>query len=105
MMTKERYVELVQRLLNRIERQDEMYDALYKYSILLDPDPSGDTFEEIALCALEDAVDDKDGWTGYFLYERMGKLDEPCVWDKDHNPIDTSSWEKVYELIRGDENG
>ena len=105
MMTKERYVDLATRMANRIERQDEMYDALCKYGILLDPDPRDDTFEEIALCAIEDAVDDKEGWTCYFLYERMGRLDVPCVWDKDHNPIDTSSWEKIYDLIRSEQNG
>lgn len=105
MMTKERYVDLVTRMADMIERQDEMNAALCKYGILLDHDPCDDTFEEIALRAIEDAVDDEEDWTCYFLYERMGKLDVPCVWDEDHNPIDTSSWEKVYDLIRGDSNG
>lgn len=61
-----------------------------------------DTLEAALVDLIREDLHDTDDWIGYFLYERYGSLDGECVFDEDNTPIDTSTWEKVYDMIVSD---
>jgi len=85
--------------------EDEVREFLYHRGVTVDMDHLW-TREDLLVDALEAALDDKNEWIAYFLWERDGKLDgEPCVFERDNTPIDTSDWGKVYDLIAADIRG
>ena len=99
-MTKEQYVKFMNAINEHHKKEDAFYSAMDLFGCSFD----GDIFDEyecMLIVSIEDAMHDTENWTSYFLYERGGDLSKTCVWDKDNVPIDTSSWDKIYDLIQG----
>lgn len=56
---------------------------------------------QIVLDILKDAFNDKYDWIGYCVCEKdfLHSLKPDDVLDRDGNPIDLTSWEKVYDYL------
>lgn len=98
-MTVEKYAKYMKAIVAHHKKEDAFYDAVSLFGCWMDGDIF-DEYETMLVDAIEDSLKDKSGWTSYFLYERHGDLSEVCVWEASGAPIDTSTWEKVYELIQ-----
>lgn len=50
---------------------------------------------------MQELFNDKDDWIDYFIYELdfLHKYEPKSVLDKLSNPIDLSSWDKVYDFL------
>ena len=99
MITKEKYsktIDFILRARETVSKIEELLDALgcraYDFELF-------DEYESTIVNLLDDALEDPSEWTSYFLWERNGDLSKPCVYDADDREIDTSSWEKVYDMI------
>jgi hypothetical protein len=100
MITKEVFVNTMKRIAELNRKMENADDALTK----LCPDFCGlyipESFD-ILSDLLKEVFDDKDGWIDYFMYELdyLRRYEKRSVVDKLSNPIDCSSWEKVYDFL------
>ena len=101
-MEKQQYARYMQAIIAHHKKEDAFYEVMDSFGCRFDSDIF-DEYECMLVESIEDAMHDTENWTSYFLYERSGDLSKPCVWDKNDVPIDTSTWEKVYDLIQGRE--
>lgn len=102
MISKETFVNTMNRLYDLDERMDVADAALKKLS----PDFCGlyitDIFD-IAIGLLEDVMNDKDGWVSYFVYERDWLRDMHLGdVEVNGNPVKIENWADVYDFIVGE---
>ena len=100
MISKEVFVKTMQRLESLERHMDDVDAALHTLS----PDFGGFYIPEataIAMDLLREMFDDEDNLLGYFVYE-LNFLHEykfGYVLDENDNPVDVSTWEKVYDFL------
>lgn len=100
MISKEMFVKIMQRL-ETLERQmDDVDEALHALS----PDCGGFYIPEaisIVMDMLHEMFDDEDDLLGYFVYELNFLHDYQFgyVLDENDNPVDVSTWDKVYDFL------
>ena len=57
-------------------------------------------YETLITDILKEAIEDKDDWIGFFLYEMCCKFSKKTiVWDKDDKPIKLRNMKDLYNLI------
>lgn len=103
MISRELYCELMTDYITYAKKITALNDVLRPLD-----STCGVTFEveDLFVRTIEAALDDKDNWTSYFVYEQHGDLSKECVFEDDgETVIDTSDWGKVYDLILGGNNG
>ncbi len=101
MISKNTFVNIMKRLEALDNKMDKVDIALKELS----PDFGGFYIPEcldIVMAALIEVFQDKDGgWLSYCVYELnfLNNFEMGMVTDKDNNPIDLSTWEKVYDFL------
>lgn len=100
MISKDRFVNIMERLEKLDSKMNRVDSALYDLS----PDFGGFHIPdvlEITLDILRDIFDDQDELIDYFVYELdfLRKFKWGCVRDKNDSPIDLSTWDKIYEFL------
>lgn len=101
MVMREKFVEWMTTWADLIRKERELTDFLHKRGVFVELDGQWDR-DDLLMAVLQDAMHDEYDWIPYFVWERDCNLDGECVKDADGNPIDTSSWSKVYDLIVSD---
>ncbi len=98
MMTKQQYVNLMQRFAALDSAVSELDDVAYR---LFDSGFGAffSEFEALICDAIEAGMEDGESWTCYFAFERDFNLGEDCVEAEDGSVIPTHTWEQVYDLI------
>ena len=98
MITKEQFVNLMQKWQALEEQADEIDDVLHR--------TCGASLGELwwgwsglVSDVIRVAMDDKYDWVAYFAYERDFDLSKDCVYDSDNNALPTHSWEAIYDII------
>lgn len=99
MISKERYRKTIDFILRARETVSKVQDLLDELGIRAYDFELFDEYETALVTLLEAAMEDPEEWTSYFVWERNADLSKPCVYDADDREIDTSSWEKVYDMI------
>lgn len=100
MISKEMFVSIMQRLETLEHQMDDVHDALHALS----PDFGGFYVPEaieIAMDMLREMFDDEDNLLNYFVYELNYLHDYKFgyVLDENDNPVDVSTWDKVYDFL------
>ena len=103
MITREQYIEMMTKYAQYQNDMDELNRTLSRFDSECQ---IGCAIEDMFIQAVEAALDDKDSWTSYFVWERGCELDEPCVSnDGGVTYVDTSDWGQIYDLIMRDRDG
>lgn len=100
MISKEVFVKTMQRLETLERHMDDVDAALH----VLSPDFGGFYIPEataITMDLLREMFDDEDGLLEYFVYELnfLREYQFGYVLDENDNPVDVSTWEKVYDFL------
>lgn len=100
MISKETFVNTMQRLM-ALDHNMSIVDSAMK---VLSPHFGGFYIPEavdIVMEVLKDIFNDKDDWIAYMAYDLdyLKKYRHGCILDKLSNPIDLSTWGKVYDFL------
>ena len=100
MISKEMFVETMKRLETLESQIDDVDAALH----VLSPDAGGFYIPEataITIDLLRDIFDDEADLLGYFVraLNFLHDYEFGCVLDENDNPVDVSTWEKVYDFL------
>ena len=89
--------------MNRLENFDKKVNAVHNALHDIDPHNNFWIFEPLNIIVnfMQELFNDKEGWIDYFIYELdfLHKYEPNSVLDKLSNPIDLSSWDKVYDFL------
>ena len=99
-MDKKTFIFILEQLLDIKKDVDNFNDALNR----LEPDfrnyISFGRYETLVVDTLKSAMNDKDDWIGYFLYERDAKFTRKnIINDKDGKNVPFRNMDDLYELI------
>lgn len=97
MITKNQFIDKINRIMEYRAKIEALDEAIRPFGYVYYGDDA--CLEYVLVDCLELALNDKNHWISYFLYERNGDLSDPCVFDADKKAIDTSSWGAIYDLI------
>jgi hypothetical protein len=99
MINKQQLQEILTELKSIKDAEDNLNKALKVFS----PDFNFLCFsrqEELLLNTLKIAMDDKDDWIGYFLYERDGKFtNKKIISDKNGKNLPLRNYDDLWNLI------
>ena len=105
MISKEKFVEIIERLRNYDDLQKKIQE-LFKDNIdnqEMDFMNAGSIcigHESVVVDLLKNIFDDKYDYIGYYLYEcDYGRETENKIFDNDDKPIDISTPEKLYDYL------
>jgi hypothetical protein len=97
-MKYEQFAQLMIDLIRIKEDAQELNKAFRKF----EPDfnyISFSRYEELIVRAIKDALDDKDDWIGYWLYERDGKFSKEKIIEIDGKKMAINSYKDLWYLI------
>ena len=102
-MNKQQFIKHLKELI-RIKKEAERVDKVIRESPLNDNLSTmafgSGYYEELLLNILKDAMDDKDDWIGYFIYDRNMKFTKKnIINDKNGNNLPLRNFDDLYNLI------
>lgn len=100
MISKELFIKTMERL----EAFDHNMDAVDEALHALSPDFCGFYIPEVfdmTIEVLEEVFDDNAGWLAYCVYELdyLEKYKPGMILNQYSNPVDLSTWDKVYDFL------